>query len=78
MVLVVEVRKTGVLGLVLNRPLPNVPISRVFAGAKKVSDPVYYGGPVERGGMVGLSRFLRPAFKALVADVATHLHAVKS
>ena len=55
-VLVVEVRKTGVLGLVLNRPLPNVPISRVFAGAKKVSDPVYYGGPVERGGMVGLSR----------------------
>lgn len=24
------------------------------------------------------SAFLRPAFKALVADVATHLHAVKS
>lgn len=55
-VLVVEVKRTGVLGLVLNRPMRNVPVSRVFAGAKSVSDPVYYGGPVERGGMVALVR----------------------
>ena len=67
-VLVAEVKRTGVLGLVLNRPMRNVPVSRVFAGAKSVSDPVYYGGPVERGGMVALSRGSKG--KAVCGDIA--------
>ena len=55
-ILVAEVRPPGVLGLVLNRSMRNVPLSRVFAEAKKISDPVYFGGPVDRGRMVALSR----------------------
>ncbi len=67
-VLLAEVKRTGVLGLVLNRPMRNVPISRVFAGAKQINDPVYYGGPVERGGMVALLR--GPAAKTVCGDIA--------
>ena len=67
-VLVAEVKRTGVLGLVLNRPMRDVPVSRVFAGAKKVNDPIHYGGPVERGGMVALLR--DATAKTICGDIA--------
>ena len=58
-VLLVDVNRTGSMGLVINRQLRNTPVSRVFAtarGAQPISDPIHYGGPVERGGMLALLR----------------------
>ncbi|MBX5494688.1 MAG: YqgE/AlgH family protein [Bryobacteraceae bacterium] len=55
-VLLVQYNNFGAMGLVLNRRT-DVPISRVFAElpeAKGRPDPVFEGGPVERGGLRAL------------------------
>ena len=57
-VLLVRCDADGVVGLILNRRT-NIPLSRVldqFAAAKKRSDPVYLGGPVETPAVFALLR----------------------
>lgn len=57
-VLLLEYSRKGAMGLVLNRPT-GLSVSRVFrdiAAAKDRFDPVYAGGPVERGTVHALQR----------------------
>src|SRR5271170_1290518 len=57
-VLLVHYDAEGVVGLILNRRT-DVPLSRVLEGlnaAKRLSDPVYLGGPVETPAVFGLLR----------------------
>ncbi len=57
-ILLVHYDAGGVIGLMLNRR-SDVPLSRVFEqlkAAKKRSDPVYLGGPVETSAVFGLLR----------------------
>ncbi len=57
-VLIIQHDDKGTAGLIVNRQT-RIPLSRVFqelSWAKDLADPVYAGGPVERGGVHALLR----------------------
>jgi len=57
-VLLVRFDERGTMGLVLNRPT-SVPLSRMLEklpAAQKRTDPVFYGGPIGRSGVLALVR----------------------
>jgi len=55
---ILEHSESGALGLVLNRPSKLPAAAALPAWAERATEPsmLFYGGPVERGGVIGLGR----------------------